>query len=718
MKIFFKTAYRYCLLLLFTAPAIWSCEKEEKLDANTITLLAPPEGARFDLTAVEQVVIEWSDVPSVMIYDLLIGRNSDLSDAVTVPLLSSPQIFPAKQLDAALIALGITEGQEASLYWSVKPAVANATVTTQVRTITLVRSVRPAIALIRPADNATIDGRQPATFPVVFEWTALPGLTNYVLKLSTDRAFPQNATWSRPFSPEEDDDISKYTVTTANEWDEMLGLAGVPLNDRAVVFWTVEPRESNPDVVSLLHAFTGVRLEYPTVYLTAPADGADLNANVTNFPITFNWQSGTVNIPAYTLKISTDPTFPAGASTKVWDKNSAVSHAFNASEYDALLSGLGIALYEQRTLYWTVTPTTPIEKQITYTRPFTAVRKTILTQPAAGASVILDYKNLNKTVRFEWDAVAGASAYELVISKDAGGNEVIFNKTGITGTSAEYTHADFQTLIDNASLNLKRYKANNLYWNVKASGSVISDIACPVKFYGKRIFVDNRAENMKQEHPADYGAHPEWPGFNEPAQEYEVAVLEYGGKEVVWLAEDVRATCPWNSPSVKLTGPAYDVQIQLPMPAQTKDGIPIPDKYHAVRTTAPRTGYYYNTNWFEHVMPRGWKMPSVAEWEEMFIAAAAAYGGAYGDNVIRHPDFMTGSNKEHANEWGMNFIPLGYYNYSCPSNCITHFNWNDMVIYYQIDNSGYATAWDGYSATYVSLANGMTWRGIYTDDDE
>jgi uncharacterized protein (TIGR02145 family) len=719
---FFKTAYRYCLLLLFTAPAICSCEKKEDIDPNTITLLAPAEGARFDLTATEQVMIEWSDVARVSIYNLHIGRNGDLSDAITVPLLSSPQLFPAKKLDAALIALGVGEGEEAALHWSVAPAIADATVETQVRTITLVRSVRPAIVLEAPADGATLDGRQVASFPFRFAWTPLPGLKNYVIKLSVNNAFPEDAIWSRHFSPDEDDDVASYTVSTPQQWDDILAKAGVPLNGSATVHWTVEPETPNPDVVSEVRAFTGIRLEYPTIYLTTPADGADLNANSVNFPVTFTWQSGAMNIPAYTLKISTDPAFPAGTATWSSDKNSAVSHAFNASEYDALLSGLGVALYEQQTLYWTVTPTTAMEKQITHTRLFTAVRKTVLTKPTAGASVIPDYKNLNKTVRFEWNAT-GSGPYELVITKDAAGNDVIANKPGISGAFTEFTHAELQALIDDPGKNLKRYKANELYWNVKVSGtsSYISELPCPVKLYGKRIFTDNRAEYMKQERPADFSAHPEWPGFHEPVQEYEVAVLQYNGKEVVWLAEDVRATCPWDSPSIKLSGPAYDVQIQLPMPEVTKDGIPIPDKYHAVRTTVPRTGYYYNTNWFNSVMPRGWKVPSMAEWEEMFLAAAAAYSGAYSDNVIFHPDFITGSNKEHANEWGMNFIPLGYYNYTCTSVlCITHFNWDDRGLYYQLDfagNAGYAVAWDGYSTTNAGNANGLLWRGIYTGDD-
>lgn len=691
-------------LFVIASLSIWSCEDKEQIDANAITLLTPADGAHLDLASVNEVVFEWSDVERIMIYRLLLGRSSDLSDAAAIPLMSSPQVFPAKKIDAALAELGVAEGQEAALYWSVTPAIDDATVATQVRAITLVRSVRPAIELTAP--GATVDGRQPSTFPAVFAWTQTPGVDNYVIKFAIDETFPEVSTWKRTFTP--DDELSALTVTTADEWDALLEKAGVPLNGQATVYWTVEPETPNNEVVSLVRSFTGIRPLYPTVYLTAPADNSVQNANSMSFPIAFTWESGSVNIPAYTLKFSTNPEFPAGTATQTIAKGSALTHSLNDDAYDQLLASLGIALYEQQTVYWTVTPTTPQNKEVTFTYSFTAVRKTALKTPVAGGSVELDYKALDTKVRFEWDAV-GTGPYELVVSTDPNGNNVIYSQPGISSTSAEYTHRDFQTLIEN--LSLKRYKANTLYWNIKAGGgALISETPSPFKLYGIRIFVDKRAENLRNTYPDDYAADPTAAGFVEPEQTYRVVVLQYNGKEVVWLAEDLRATAGWQNPYLEF-------KIQPPMPMVTYYGVDIPAKYY--NRTEPPQGVYYDEGWLNEIVPEGWKMPSLNEWEEMFNAALATYGGEFGDNVVRHPDFYTGSKPEHLNEWGMNFVSAGQYNYCTAGFIASAFFWNDQSLYYQYgENKDRDIRWDGYTLTDLNCSNGSLCRAIYTGDDE
>jgi hypothetical protein len=692
----FQLSIFNCLLLLLLA---WSCEKKEtNTGSDTITLLAPADGAAFDLATVQEVVIEWSDVPHIIAYRMLIGTSGDLSDAKNIPLAASPQLFPAKKLNAILYDFGVGEGQEATFYWSVIPAIADAAVTTQVRTIALKRAIFPVIELTAPADP--LDGRQTATFPATFAWTKdAPGVENYVVKFSVKETFPEDSTWTKTFKPANDDVWWELTIGTQKEFDDMMATAGVPINGQASVYWTVEPETPSPEITTLVRSFTAYRPVYPAVLLTAPADNANLNANITTFPLTFSWQQDT-KIPNYTLKFSTSLSFTP-STTQSFPKNSNLSHAFSASEYDQLLSNLNIALYEQRTLYWTVVPTvTPDADTLwTFTRTFNAARKTVLQRPAGGESVVLNYKALSSDkVRFEWDATGTA---ELVVATDAAGSNVIFNKTGISGASAEYAHAEFQALIDDASKNLKRFKANNLFWNVKVNGSYISNQWCPFKLYGKRLFTDVRT--------------------NVAPEDYEVAVLQYKDKngidkEVVWLAEDVRATVPNNSGTELTQG--LNQQIQPPMPVATGQGVPIPEKYRTPRTTVPRTGRYYNTDW--PMVPLGWRLPSLAEWEELFTAAKAAYGGAFGDNVVRHPDFYTGNKPEHLNEWGMNLIPLGRWKYSFPPSGIplVDFHWDSQTIYHQYDVNGYSANWDGFSLINEYMVNGTLYRAIYTEDGE
>ena len=713
----FKTAYWYCILLL-PLLAVWSCEKEEKTDANAITLRTPADGAQFDLASVSEVVFEWTDVERIAVYRLLIGSSSDLSDAVSIPLLSSPQIFPAAKLDAALVDLGVDEGQQAALYWSVRPALADATVTTQQRAITLKRSVRPVIELTAPGE--TVDGRQTATFPAVFAWQQAPGVADYVIKFSIDETFPGVSTWQKTFV--KDDEVSSLDVETPDDWDAILDKAGVELNGQATVYWTVEPATPNKSVVSIVKSFTGIRPVYPTIYLMTPADNAELNANFISFPLAFSWRKGTADIPGgYTLQYSTDPEFPA-AATKRFSKGSNLSHAFSENEYDGLLRDLGVALYEPKPVYWTVTPTTPpAGKTVTFTHSFTAARKTVLMSPAGGSSVLLALDNkqpsASEKVTFEWGAAGAGANYTLVVSTDPEGNNVLLTKSGISGTTAEYTHAQLQALIDDASKNLKRYKGNRLYWNIKdKNGAAISENSCPFKLYGTRILIDDRATYFKTvSHVSDYNEHPEWPGFSEPVQDYEVAVLQYNDKEVVWLAEDVRATTLWDNPGGLTINSAGTGQIWGPgMPSVTVNGLPVPEKYR--NRTVPRAGHYYNTGSRTSVPPRGWKIPSADEWDEMLNAAKNAYGGEFGDNVVRHPDFITGANKERANEWGMNFVPSGYYEW-CSVGAPGGFFWNDYAIYYQYgDNStDKSINWDGVALSVFSCSNGALYRAIYEE---
>jgi hypothetical protein len=717
MKTLLKIAIATCLLL-----AAWSCEKKEtNTGSSAITLFAPADGASFDLAKVPEVVFDWSDVERVMLYDLRIGRSSDLTDAVSVPLAASPQIFPARKLDAVLDKLGVAEGQQAALYWSVVPAIPDVTVATQVRAITLTRSVRPVIRLTAPADGATVDGNDANTFPVTFAWTETPGVDIYVLKLSVKNTFPKDSTWQKVLNPANDDVWLQQTFHTAEALDSMLNTAGVPINEQATIYWTVEPQTPTDDIVSLVYTFTGIRPVYPVIFLTAPNNNENLSANLITFPLRFTWQKD-AKIPNYTITFTTDTAKGATPVTKSYNKNGAASHTFTANEYDALLADLGINLYVQKRIYWTVEPTTKIDGQHwTFTRSFTAARKTVLKQPAGGASVVLNYKDLTDKVRFEWETPGTA---ELVVATDANGSHVLFNKTGISGTTIEYDHSVFQALIDNTpTYHLKRYKANELYWNIRINGSYISVQWCPFKLYGQRIFVDDRKayfESIKGQDNSWTGSEP---GFSEPVQDYEVAVLEYNGKEVVWLAEDVRTTVPWDDPGEYIT---HDPQhfAWPPTPAATEDGVQIPEKYRTIRETVPRTGIYYDYSYMDKVVPQGWKMPMFADWEELFKAAVATFGD---DKALRHPDYITGTVPGHANAWGMNFIPLGRYHYICPGGpvCTTYFYWDNMSLAYQYDpklkideDKNSDAIWDGYLLSQAGLSNGTLYRAIYTGDGE
>jgi hypothetical protein len=116
-----------------------------------------------------------------------------------------------------------------------------------------------------------------------------------------------------------------------------------------------------------------------------------------------------------------------------------------------------------------------------------------------------------------------------------------------------------------------------------------------------------------------------------------------------------------------------------------------------------------------------------SEWEEVFTAARAAHGGSYGDNVLRHPDFVIGDAGGHANEWGMNMLANGAFNYG--GSCSTHLKWDNGHIYYAYWWSGQDSQpgcgqlirynyWDGEVAVQTGQWNGVNVRAIYTGDGE
>ena len=582
------------------------------------------------------------------------------------------------------------------------------------------------IDLLTPKNNAQV---LPDDLPLSFTWKKSEGVGATTLYISTVAAFPDG---DKTLVHEAGEELS-YALGEA-QYDALLAAGGTDYGDQATVHWKVAAAAASAAEGS----FKAYRKAQPSITLVSTH--TLLDANALTDPPTFAWTK-VPEVTAYTIKFSTGESFPNGATTKAYDAGDEASYAFaSVDAFDQLLKDIGVTT--QKTVYWTAVPTTP-DASIRLATPgsFTAVRLSRLKAPAYGAAAIVT-ADLTGDFVMEWQPEPNAASYEVVIARDEDLADVLITKTASAATLS-IPWSELQTLITTTSKGLKRYKKNPLYWNVKVNNVAIAETPGLLNLYGQRIYVDNRAEQNREWYPAEDLSRPV---FIEPSVTYKVAVLEYNGKEVVWMAEDLQAgamNSPYETNAANRRGLVEDNcgdSWKKYLRSNSDEGedcskctyTPLPDKY--INRTDPPVGGYYDGNYVHAYLPKEeqwngkWRLPSTEEWQEMFTAARAAYGGSFGDNVIRHPDFCVSGSNTHANEWGMNILANGGFTYG--GSCSTHLNWDENDVYYANNNTlagGEPSAAEcikyNASSGIVEVQTGMNnnganIRGIYTGDGE
>jgi uncharacterized protein YjdB len=310
-----------------------------------------------------------------------------------------------------------------------------------------------------------------------------------------------------------------------------------------------------------------------------------------------------------------------------------------------------------------------------------------LNAPAAGAAIALDKTTPSASVSFSWTTNAPAGAtFDLVVSQNSDLSSPLVS-VPVTGGSKAYTYQELQDLLfTGASLTagIKRYKPNTLYWNVKLNGNFVA--ATPAGSFtltGMLIYKDVRGPETII---------------------YDVAILNYGGQEHIWLAENfhpkyypngvqityrnaAEAIVTGGTPSTGLAsetvgGEPWTSFLSNAGWNPTGNGVPagttVPDEVKTKIMDAHKmiydiwarnTTYYGNTPHIEELVPAGWKIPSNVEVRSLFASAGAS---AYGVRVLYDPeafsdDFAqqravggsgyTFSSKANFNDWKMNLTP-------------------------------------------------------------
>lgn len=324
-------------------------------------------------------------------------------------------------------------------------------------------------------------------------------------------------------------------------------------------------------------------------------------------------------------------------------------HLITSSDMNDIGAQLGIASGYSGKIYWTVQSVKPSQPSKADVRSIEVIRLAAqpLT-PAKNAVIEIDYKALDTEINFTWEPMPDVD-YELIISANADLSNPLITKT-TSETSETITYQDLQDIIDNPANGMKKYKANTFYWNVKAGDKILAKPSWTFNVYGSKIFTDVRGSESIS---------------------YEVSIIPYGDREVVWMSENLRATKlvdgtdlvfdsekgqeSWNSQY-------FPAEVAK---ASASTLVPAPIRKHA--------GMYYRVNkignnsptvqWPALLAPAGWKVPTEQEFKDL---VAATLKISENIEVLRHPDgypdLLVGGkklNKDLMNIWNMNMVPCG-----------------------------------------------------------
>lgn len=548
----------------------------------------------------------------------------------------------------------------------------------------------PTIGLIAPADNADAD--LSAGNATSFAWKAVDGISDYtlVLSLAKNLGSPQTVAMdANPFS------------LSAAEFDAKAAALGIADGAEAKVYWSVRPTDASAKANSQVRSVNVTRGESgpATISLTAPADQAVIDLNdeaVTG--VAFTWDKVT-QVTEYNVLFSLSADL-SGPVTEDAGEMGSLQFADKAA-FDVLLGEVGLKAGETKTVYWSVVPKTENSAVVTQKRSMSATRIIVpLISPENGSWFLLDYEDKDEVaVTFEWTEHTGAASYELFVATEDDMSDASSIGSFAT-TSAPFKHSELQAMIENDDYDLKRYRPNTLYWNVKAGGDYLSDTPNEIELNGMRVLVDVRGTETNV---------------------YPVAVFNQTdhGYSAIWLAEDLRAEYDNATPAVAFNSRqngGTPVEIGF-VPDRVgaygnEDGAAVP------QYVKDNAGVYYDMTkpLHDRLAPAGWELPSVKEVEDLFKAAELATGGIF---VLKKAECYPGNepgydNYVDFNKWGMNMYTNG--------------NWAWNLWTFQLDASTWCATSEGdmavftygYGPAVISKTNttGVCVRLVYPGDDE
>ena len=421
---------------------------------------------------------------------------------------------------------------------------------------------------------------------------------------------------------------------------------------------------------------TDIQLPMTNIFLDAPADGSVMDLNdETKDSYEFTWdkasENGSLLIFSTAKDLVKQVTVDAGTGT---------SFSMKAVRFNLLFSQLGIKAGNEKLLYWTVKDKKNLTAAASEARAIHIKRmNSSLTTPEDMSTATLLANATQTKIKFEWqtEVVGKDTECTLLLSLDPEMKDAVELPTK-GKASITTTHEELELTIE--KLAIKRYRTNTLYWNVKSNADQTFVSLAPNAIYMNDMMrmVDKRGSETKI---------------------YPVVRINYAnGTSQVWLAKNLNTTKFPN-------GDEIDPQYYKYAPESLDEG------------WRNAIGIYYHFEMRDRIIPTGWRLPTIAEWENLFIEAGT--NGGY--NVLKDPVYYykDPTGQKNLNEWGLGF---------CSSGC-----WNleqDAIIlaqekyYFMASDFGSPNPWsdpwralihDNSDTLWQSWAKGTTMRYIYIE---
>lgn len=379
------------------------------------------------------------------------------------------------------------------------------------------------------------------------------------------------------------------------------------------------------------------------IRLTMPADGTSLNLNdkdVTS--VTFSWDKSYEN--GNTIIFSSSP-YLVGDTVQVL-VGTVNEYLMDVQDLDVCAASLGVGGGKSGTVYWSVKPTDKLSVAASEIHSLTLSRiQTSLLTPEDQSVRTLDADTPDDNITFSWktENESSGESYQLCFSMDSRMSGTVA-KTEV-GNTGEYslTQQQIQNLI--IQLPIALFSQNTIYWNVirKSDGTLVSRTSHVLKLTGMLLFTDVRGDESIT---------------------YRVAKVTYStGQEVIWLAENLRTTKYPDGTELSLAnGEYWNAPTNLSEDLQKANG------------------KYYSLGIVGKIAPDGWKVPSIADYEELLAEALSSDGGA---NSIRHQTYWNwgSASQESANAWGIGLVPAGCVAWAGADATVGNNNTNDNNCY-------------------------------------
>ena len=323
---------------------------------------------------------------------------------------------------------------------------------------------------------------------------------------------------------------------------------------------------------------------------------------------------------------------------------------------------------------WTVKETGNITAAASEARTIRVKRMTSkLVQPEDLTKISLAENAPETAVQFEWDTQEWpeSTSYSLCFSLDPEMKQTVAeHSVGVVNGKSSLTHEELQALLD--KLSIKRWTSNSVYWNVKTDdGQWVSRSSGVLNMTEMMRFIDVRGDEKIT---------------------YRVVRILYSDKtSLVWLADNLRAT-------KYADGTDIEANNFKKTPASLGEG----------RVKAYGVHYHYDIR--DKIAPKGWRLPTIQEYKNLFAEAGTAEGQW---NVLKDPEYYESvKGQAHLNDWKFNLCASGQWS----GDAITNHTGPYCYLLVTDDMSHQCILHDGGATLWSPWTTGAPARFIYNEN--